>query len=87
MSIAPIALEDISLQLEAGLPEDGNKKTAKAELGLAPSKKGKSRFVTFSVVVAAAVGVGLILGLSLGLSGNGESNNLPTAVEQPTVST
>jgi hypothetical protein len=84
MSIAPIAFEDISLQLEAGMPEDGNK-SAKAELGVVPSKGGKSRFMTFSVVIAAAVGVGLVLGLSLGLSGN-DSNSQSVAVEQPTVS-
>jgi hypothetical protein len=84
MSIAPIASQDISLQLEAGLPEDGHNKSAKAELGAAPSKGGKSRLATFSVVIAAAVGVGLVLGLSLGLSGN-EGNNQSAAVEQPTV--
>jgi hypothetical protein len=84
MSIAPTTLEDISLQLEAGMSEDDNK-SAKAELGVAPSKGEKSRFATFSVVIAVAVGVGLVLGLSLGLSGN-ESNSQSVAVEQPPVS-
>jgi hypothetical protein len=85
MSIAPVAFEDISLQLEAGMPEDGNK-SAKADFAAAPLKGGKSRFVTFSVIIAAAVGVGLVLGLSLGLSGNKSNNSQSAAVEQPTVS-
>jgi hypothetical protein len=83
MSIAPIAPQDISLQLEAGLPEDDNK-SAKPELGIAPLKGGKSRFMTFFAVVSAAVGVGLVLGLSLGLTSN-ESSSQSVAVEQPTV--
>jgi hypothetical protein len=86
MSIAPVAFEDISHQLEAGLPEDGNKSSAKADFAVAPLKGGKSRFITFSTVFAAAVGVGLILGLSLGLSGGDESNSQSAAVEQPAVS-
>lgn len=84
MSIAPVTFEEISLQLEAGLPEDDNK-SAKPEFVGAPSKRGKSRFMTFSVVIAAVVGVGLVLGLSLGLPGN-ESNTKSAAVEKPTVS-
>ena len=85
MSIAPVAFEDISHQLEAGMPEDGNK-SAKADIAVAPLKGGKSRFVTFSGVIAAAVGVGLVLGLSLGLSGNESNNSQSAAVDQPTVS-
>jgi hypothetical protein len=77
MSIAPItALEDISL--EAALPEN-DIKSAKPVLGDVPSKPaGKSRFVLYAVI-AATMGVGLVLGLSLGLTGK-ESNSQSSAV-------
>jgi hypothetical protein len=85
MSIAPVAFEDISLQLEADLSENDKHKSAKAQLCVAPTKGGKSRFVLLCAVIAATAGVGLVLGLSLGLTSN-ESNSKSAEVEQPPVS-
>jgi hypothetical protein len=86
MSIAPstfpIALEDISL--EAALPEK-DIKSGKPVLGDAPSKGVKSRCVLYALI-AATMGVGLVLGLSLGLPGNESNSQQSTAVGQPTVS-
>jgi hypothetical protein len=77
---SPIAPGDILLQIEAGLSENDNE-SAKSAIGVGSSKGVTSRFVTLCAVVAAVVGAGLVIGLSLE-STNNESNRQSVSVEQ-----
>jgi hypothetical protein len=88
VELSPIASRDISDQIEAGLPENGNK-SANPMLGVALSKgPKKSRFVTLTcAIVAAVVGVGIVLGLSLDSTGNdSKRQSAAVNVDQPSTS-
>jgi hypothetical protein len=79
---SPIAPGDILLQIEAGLSENDNESAKPAlGMGVASSKGAKSRFVTLCGVVAAVVGAGLVIGLSLESTRN-DSNSQSVSVEQ-----
>jgi hypothetical protein len=80
-SIAPI---DLSRQIEAGLPLSTNAPVKEPVKSLATVQKtgGSRRYVLLAIIVAA-IGVGTILGLSLGLRQGGSSSE-PLPVESAT---
>jgi hypothetical protein len=71
-----LAPGDVLLEIEAGLSENDNESAKPA-----PLKGAKSRFVTLCAVVAAVVGAGLVIGISLDSTRN-ESKSHSVAIEQ-----